>query len=181
MMDITTNRNSNTGAVLKWIALFIFLSLCIISMFLFHQSHSKKLISDSELIKQKSFLVTIMHKEMLLISRTQLELLHATNNEQVKSNLSQLTTLISNHLINYYQFKNIADESDAELLSQFKIGFKKWLDLNDKLLVYANSISDVDFINTLNKVDMAISQLDEEKVERLLLISQLEQPEKKIN
>lgn len=179
MMEITVNQNSFIKVILKWTTLFIFLLSCVYIIFSVHQQHLHSLKAESQLINQKSFLVKQLHNEMLLISRAQLELLHASNETQVKKILSRLSTLISAHLVHYYQLKNITDDSETELLNRFKSGFEKWQAFNQDLLSYASSVSDSAFINTLNKVDMAISQLDED--EALLLVSQLEKTDKKIN
>lgn len=179
MMEITTNQNGYTRTMLTWVALFIFISVCETVMTSLHDYHTQKIMTDGELIKEKTFLITEMHKEMLLITRTQLELLHATNETHVITKLSDLSSLVSSYLLNYYQFKNVADEYDVGLLNKFKLSFEKWQGFNEGLLTYANIISDSDFINTLNKVDMAINQLDGN--ETLLLISKLEDSANNIN
>jgi hypothetical protein len=166
-------RQERVAASVKWIGLSTFLLICAIGIIHLHTNQMKKLAIDSEVFNQKSRLISQMHNEMLLISRTQLELLQASNDQQVKNNLRQLSDLVSNHLIHYYQFKKLANESDAELLMRFRIGFQKWYEFNDVLLGYANAISDTSFINTLNKVDLAFSQLDQDDDAALLLISQL--------
>ena len=171
MMEITINRDSSINAIIKWTGLFVFLTFCASGLISLHQYQSEKLIFESELLKQKSLLVTQMHNEMLLISRTQLELLHASNEQQVKTKLVSLSALIADHLIHYHQLKKIADESDTVLLNKFKLGFEKWQGFNQDLLTYATIISDPGFIYTLNKVDLAISQLDENETQ--LLITQL--------
>ena len=176
MTEIAINRGIYRTAVLKWTGLFIFLTLCLSSLHSFHQHHMQTLKIESERLNQKSYLVKQLHNEMLLITRAQLNLLHASNHTQVKHTLSELSTLISNHLVHYYELKNIADDSDTELLMKFKAGFEKWQLFNEDLLSYANRVSDSEFINTLNKVDMAISQLDEN--ETLLLISQLKEKDR---
>jgi hypothetical protein len=172
-MELTINQDSYTGATIKWACLFIFLTLCAIGINTLHQDQLQKLMASSELLKQKSFLLSQMHDEMLSISHTQLQILHATNEQQVKENLRHLSELVTDHLVHYYQLKNIVDESDAELLMQFRTGFEQWHDFNETLLGYANVIADSGFINTLNMVDLAFSQLDSDADETLLLISQL--------
>ncbi len=172
-MRLTINQDSYIETITKWTCLFIFLTLCAIGINTLHQDQLQKLMTSSTLLKQKSFLVSQMHDEMLSISRTQLQILHASNERQVKENLRHLSELVTDHLVHYYQLKNIADETDAELLMQFKIGFEQWHKFNENLLGYANVIADSDFINTLNMVDLAFSQLDIDADETLLLISQL--------
>jgi hypothetical protein len=180
-MDLMTNEDCTIGTTIKWAGLFILLTLCAINVNSLHQQQLLKLKHNSELLGQKSFLVSKMHDEMLSISRIQLQLLQASSEQQVRSNLLQLSELISGHLIHYYQLKNIADESDAEILAKFKIGFEKWHDFNESLLAYANIVADAGFINTLNKVDLAISQLDEDSDKALLLISQIQKSDNNIN
>ena len=181
MTELAINRDRNTQAMIKWTAMFMFLTLSTWAIFYLHQTHSQKLQAESQLLHQKSYLVSKMHNQMLNISRTQLELLHASNQHEVKTKLSVLTTLVSEHLVHYYQLRNIADENDADMLRKFKAGFDKWQGFNESLLTYANVISDSGFINTLNKVDLAISQLDEDSDKALLLISQIQQSEDNIN
>jgi hypothetical protein len=139
----------------------------------FHQDKLKELAINSALFKQKSFLVSQMHSEMLSISRTQLQVLHSSSEQQAKENLWQLSELVSDHLAHYHQLKNITDDSDAELLMRFRFGFEQWHDFNENLLGYANVISDSGFINTLNKVDLAFSQFDSNSDKKQLLITQL--------
>ena len=175
MMDMTANRSNFIRAVLKWTTLFIFLVFCVSAISSFHQQQLQTLKADSDLINQKSFLVRQMHNEMLLITRTQLGLLHATNETQVKTELSYLTTLISNHLLNYYQFKSITDESDIELLNKFKFNFEKWRNFNEDILGYANAVSDAGFLKTLGMIDLAFSQIDSSPNEAGQIIAQLKQ------
>lgn len=172
-MELTMNQDSYIGTTIKWTCLFILLTLCAIGINTLHQNQLQKLMTSSALLKQKSFLVSQMHNEMLSISHTQLQILHASNEQQVKENLRHLSELVTDHLFHYYQLKNIADESDAELLMRFRIGFDQWHNFNEDLLGYANVVADTGFINTLNMVDLAFSQLDSDADETLLLISQL--------
>jgi hypothetical protein len=172
-MELTINRDSYIEKIIKWTCLFIFLTLCGIGIIKLHQEQLQKLAASSALLKQKSYLVSRMHDEMLSISRTQLLILHASHEDQVRTNLKHLAELVSDHLVHYYQLKKIADESDAELLMKFRMGFEKWHNFNEDLLGYANVIADSGFINTLNMVDMAFSQLDQDADEALLLVSQL--------
>lgn len=171
--QLTLNHDRHIWTSIKWTALFFVLILCITSIINLHNNQIQKLEAQSEILNQKSFLVSKMHEDMLSISRMQLQILHARNEQQVKNNLRQLSELISTQLFNYYQLKNIANESDTDLLVRFKSAFEKWHDFNENLLSYANVISDIDFINTLNKVDMAFSQFDQNDDAGLLLISQL--------
>jgi hypothetical protein len=172
-MEIRLNQDSYTWITIKWISLFIFLTLCFSGLYKLHQQQLVKLSANSDALNQKSFLVSKMHDEMLSISRMQLQILHASNEQQVKKDLLLLSELVTDHLIHYYQLKNIADESDAELLMRFRLGFDKWQNFNEDLLGYANVIADSGFINTLNMVDLTISQLDQDADKALLLISQL--------
>ncbi len=172
-IELTIRQDSYVGTVMKWTSMFIFLLICGIGINTLHQQQMQKLLTSSNQLKQKSFLVSQMHDEMLSMSRTQLQILHASSDQQVKTYLRHLSELVSDHLIHYYQLKKIADDSDANLLMQFKIGFEQWHDFNENLLSYANIVSDSDFINTLKMVDMAFSQLDQDPEKTLLLISQL--------
>jgi hypothetical protein len=172
-MELTINQDNYVRAIIKWTSLFIFLTLCVVTINAFHQDRVQKLMADAELLGQKSFLVSQMHKEMLSISRTQLQILHASSEQQVRKNLWRLSELVSEHLVHYHQLKEIADESDADLLMRFRIGFDQWHDFNKNLLAYANVVSDSGFINTLNKVDLAFSQFDNDSAEKQLLITQL--------
>lgn len=175
MMRTKINQNKLIKALSKWMTIFIFLMFCTNAISSFHQQKLQKLKVNSDLINQKSFLVTQMHNEMLLITRAQLRLLHATSETQVKTQLSSLTTLISNHLVNYYQFKNITDESDKELLNKFKFNFEKWRNFNEDILGYANVISDASFLRTLGMIDLAFSQIDSRPDDAGQIIAQLKQ------
>lgn len=166
-------RKDKYVEVMKWTGLFIVLLLCATAIFSVHQQQLQKLMAETDLLNKKTHLVSKMHDEMLLITSVQLQILHASSEQQVKLKLQYLSELISNHLINYHQLKAIADESDAELLSKFKISFDKWQVYNQDLISYANAVSDSGFINTLNKVNLTFSQLNEEENDTLLLITQL--------
>ncbi len=174
-MELTINQDNYVRTIIKWTSLFIFLTLCVVAINTFHQDRLQKLTVDAELLGQKSFLVSKMYNEMLSISQTQLQILHASSEQQVIENLWYLSELVSEHLVHYHQLKEIADESDADLLMRFKIGFDQWYDFNKNLLAYANVVSDSGFINTLNKVDLAFSQFDNNSDEKQLLITQLKQ------
>jgi hypothetical protein len=174
-MEITIKQDSYIRKIIKWTCLSVLLMLFAIAINTLHQDRLQKLATNAALLGQKSFLVSQMHKEMLSISRTQLQILHASNQQQIKENLWHLSELVSDHLVHYHQLKNIADESDADLLMQFKIGFEQWHYFNKDLLVYANVVSDSGFINTLNKVDLAFSQFDSNSDKKQLLITQLKQ------
>lgn len=175
MIRMKTNRDKLIKAMLKWTTLFISLMFCVSAISSFHEQQLQKIKVGSDLINQKSFLVRQMHDEMLLITRTQLGLLHATNETQVETQLSSLTILISNHLINYYQLKNITDESDTELLNKFKFNFEKWRNFNEDVLGYANAVSDAGFLKTLGMIDLALSQIDSSPDDAGQIIAQLKQ------
>jgi hypothetical protein len=172
-MGLTINQDSYINTIIKWTCLTILLTLCAFAINTFHQNHIQKLTANADLFSQKTFLISQMHKEMLLISRKQLQILQASSEQEVRENLWDLSELVSDHLVHYYQLKNIADEPDVELLKQFEIGFNRWRAFNNNLLGYANVVSDGGFINTLNKVDMALSQFDKDANETLLLLTQL--------
>ncbi len=176
-----TSKTRDSYALLKCIAISIFMMTCLAVIFHLHQAYTQKLITDNERLNQKKYLVSQMHDEMLTISRVQLELLHVTSEQQAKTKLQRLSTLISEHLVHYYQFKSIADESDSEVLVHFKASFEKWYKFNANLLTYAKVVADSGFINTLSKVDLAISQLDKDSEKTLQLISQIKKLDNNIN
>jgi hypothetical protein len=173
-MELTINQDSYIKTIIKWTCLTILLSLCAFGTNTLHQNQLQKLMANADLFSQKTFLISQMHKEMLLISRKQLQILHASSEQEAREILWSLSELVSDHLIHYHQLKNLADEPDIELLNQFKKGFNRWRAFNKNLLDYANVVSDSGFINTLNKVDMAFSQFDSDATETLLLITKLE-------
>jgi len=173
-MEPGTNQDSYVR-IIKWACLFIFLTLFMIGVNTLHQAQLQKLTASSALIKQKSLLISQMHDEMLLISRVQLQIFQASNDQEVRERLRHLSELVSDHLVHYHQLKNITDASDIKLLDQFRADFEQWLHFNKNLSAYANVITDPGFINTLNKVDMALSQLDSNSDERRLLITQIKQ------
>lgn len=175
MMEMAIKRGSGTGSIVKWTGLFILWAFFASAILSFHQQQLQKLKADSELLNQKSFLISQMHDEMLLISRLQLQILHASNYQQVKEKLMRLSDLVSDHLLHYHQLKSIADVTDVDLLEQYKLGLDRWYGFNKDLLAYANVVSDSSFINTLNKIDLAFSQFDDDNNEALLLIAQTKQ------
>ncbi len=135
--------------------------------------HKLALIAQSELLKEKSNLTTEMHIEMLSITRTQYEILHSSSHDEVRQSLSSLSNQVSNYLMNYHQLKDLADSSDIEILAQFNRSFNQWHDYNKTLLNYANVVSDVGFIDTLKRIDMAFSQFEMDSSDAILLIAEL--------
>jgi hypothetical protein len=167
------NQNNVRNVIIRWTAMFMLFSLCVFSALSIHQEQLKKLAVNSELLTQKSSLITQLHKDMLSVTKTQYQILHASNQQEVKQRLVTLSGQVSDYLTHYYQFEQISDSSDTLLLIQFKAGFSKWYQYNKELLSYANSVSDSGFINTLNMVDFAFSRLDTD--EAFLIIAQQKQ------
>lgn len=122
---------------------------------------------------QKASLITQMHNEMLLITRSQLQIMHASHEKQIKDQLWKLSGLVSGYLIHYHQLEKIADASDAQLLTEFRAGFNQWYKFNRDLLTYTSVISDSGFINTLNMIDLALTQFNSNTVETSQLISHI--------
>lgn len=178
-MELTLNKDAHVRTIIKWTCVFIILTLCVMGINNLHQAYVQEIKAKANanaiLINQKTFLIIQMHKEMLTISRTQLQILHASSEQEVRDHLWRLSELVSDHLVHYHQLKNITDESDSDLLMQFRSGFDQWHGFNKSLLAYANVVADSGFINILNKVDLAFSQLDSDTDERQVLITQLNQ------
>ncbi len=174
-MRLTVNRDSYIGKMMKWTGLFILLTLCVLAINSFHQQQLKKLLVSSQLLNQKSVLVYQMHNEMLLMSQTQLMILHASNQDEVRQSLWRLSDQVSDYLLHYHKLESIADNTDFETLIKFRTGFEQWHSFNKDLLGYANIVSDTNFINTLNMVDLAFSQFESNSDEAVLLIAQLKQ------
>jgi hypothetical protein len=172
-MEIAYNQDSFIQKLTKWTVLGICIYLSVIGLSTFHSYQVQKIASNNMVTMQKSSLISQMHNEMLLITRTQLQILHASNESEVRKLLWILSELVSDYLIHYQQLEGIADGSDTDLLAQFRTGFDQWHSFNKNLLAYANVVADSDFINTLNIIDMAFSQLDRDSNETLLLIAQL--------
>lgn len=124
---------------------------------------------------QKASLITQMHNEMLLITRSHLQIMHANNEKQIKDQLWKLSGLVSDYLIHYHQLEQIVDDSDKKILEQFKTGFEQWHEFNQNLLSYANVVADSDFITTLNMIGLAFSQFESNSSESLQLVAQLKQ------
>ncbi len=61
-MELTINQYSYARTIIKWTSLFIFLTLSAIVINTLHQERLQKLTADAELLAQKSFLVSQMHK-----------------------------------------------------------------------------------------------------------------------
>lgn len=174
-MRSTVNRDNYIGKIMKWTSLFILLTLSVLAINSFHQQQLKKLLVSSQLLEQKSILVYQMHNEMLLMSQTQLMILHASNQDEVRQSLWRLSEQVSDYLLHYHQLEAIADNTDFETLTKFRTGFEQWHSFNKDLLGYANIVSDTNFINTLNMVDLAFSQFESNSDEAALLIAQLKQ------
>lgn len=166
-------QDSYFGAIVKWIGFAILLVISAYIINGIHQRQLQELSVSSALLKQKSLLVSKMHGEMLAISRTHLKILNASNEQQVRQDLHNLSQLISDHLLHYHQLQLIADESDVKLLNKFKIGVEKWYDYNENLLAYANVVSDTGFLKTLSMIDLAFSQIDSNPDDAILIVSQL--------
>lgn len=174
-MEHTFNQDSYTRTVIKWTSLFIFFAVLAISARSIHHHQLQKLSLGSESFNQKASLITKMHSEMLSMTRTQYQILHASDQSEVKQLLWSLSEQVSAYLVHYHQLEGIADDSDTEILMQFRTGFEQWHGFNKNLLGYANVISDSGFISTLNMIDLAFSQFDSNPDEALLLIAQLKQ------
>lgn len=174
-MAFAYKQDNLTGTLAKWFALGIFISLSIIVLSTFHSSQLHKLNLSNQLSMQKSSLITQLHSEMLLITRTQLQILHASSEQEARAQLWKLSELVSEYLIHYHQLEGLSDSSDAVLLTQFRRGFEQWHSLNKSLLNYANVVADTGFINTLNRIDLAFSQFDNTTGKTLQLIAQLRQ------
>lgn len=174
-MELLYSQDSVIKKFAKWTALCIFITLSVIGLRTFH-SYQLQIITSSNMVTiQKSSLITQMHKEMLSITRTQLQILHASNENEVRELLWKLSELVSDYLIHYHHLEGIADSSDTNLLAQFGTGFDRWHNFNKKLIGYANVVADSGFINTLNIVDLAFSQFNSNTDETLQLIAQLKQ------
>jgi hypothetical protein len=173
VMELTIKQESFIRTLFKWTLMSVFLTVCAFSINSVHQNQLKKLVSTSDLLKQKSILVSQMHNDMLLISRIQLQILHASSESEVRDKLRRLSNIVTNHLVNYHELKTISSDKDAEILAQFKTSFQKWHEFNKSILGYANIVSDTNFINTLNMIDLAFNQLDSDASEKYVFLSQL--------
>lgn len=180
-LALTIKQGSYVGAIFKWLCLSVFLMISGISIYTIHQQKLQNLTSNSNVLVQQSFLVSQMHDEMLAISRTQLQILHASNEQQIRKELYKLSELISDHLMHYHQLQLISDESDADLLDQFKVGIEKWYYYNENLLDYANSVSDTGFLKTLSMINLAFSQIDSNPDDAIQIVAQLKQNIKQLN
>ena len=173
-MELDSNQDSYIK-IIKWISVLLLLSCSVFAVKSLYQHQKQTLIAHSALMQQKSSLITQMHKEMLSITRTQYQILHASSQEEVRQLLWSLSEQVSDYLIYYHRFEGIANHADAEILVQLRNGFDQWHGFNKELLAYANVISDSGFINTLNMIDLAFSQFDSDTDEAVLLIAQLKQ------
>jgi hypothetical protein len=174
-MELAYKQDSLLKTISKWTALAICLYLCAIGLKTFHSYQLHKIISVNMASVQKASLITQMHNEMLLITRSHLQIMHASNEKQIKDQLWKLSGLISDYLIHYHQLEKIVDSSDEGILEQFNTGFEQWHEFNQNLLSYANVVADSDFINTLNMIDLAFSQFESNTDESLQLMAQLKQ------
>lgn len=173
-MELAYKQDSFLKTISKWTALAICLYLCAIGLKTFHSYQLNKIITVNMESVQKASLITQMHNEMLLITRSHLQIMHASNEKQIRDQLWKLTGLVSDYLIHYHQLEKIVDNSDERVLEQFKTGFQQWHEFNQNLLSYSNIVADSGFISTLNMIDLAFSKFEKEPEERLSLISQLD-------
>ena len=68
----------------KWIAFGVCITLIVFGLKSYH-SYQIQIISSSNVAAiQKSSLIAQMHNEMLSITRTQLQILHASNEDEVR-------------------------------------------------------------------------------------------------
>ncbi|GEM_PF-2762723 len=171
-MESIIKQDRYIGALIKWGCLLVCLSACVFSINTLHQQKLQKLAMQSELLLQKASIITQLHEEMLTITRNQYLILHASDHEQVRQLISNLSVQVTDYLLHYHQLEQIAESSDADLLKQYKFGFKQWHKFNQDLLAYANVVADAGIINSLNMVSLAFTQLDSEPDKPLLLITQ---------
>lgn len=167
------HRQDNFLNVLKWITLVVCLYLSVMGLKSFHSYQLQKIISVNMVSVQKSSLITQMHNEMLLITRSQLQILHASNEKQIRDQLLKLSSLVSDYLTHYYQLEQLVDSSDKILLEQFKTGFEQWHEFNQNILSYANIVADTGFINTLKMIDLAFSQFEHNPEDSIQLIAKI--------
>ena len=170
---LTIKQESNFRITIRWISILIFIFVCALALKNLHEQQLQKLTTDSNLLKQKSMLISKMHNQMLSITQTQLQIFHSSSQKQVNDNLRQLSELVTEHLVNYHQLKNIADESDEGLLNHFRSGFEKWHNYNENLLNYANVVSDTGFLNTLSMIRVAFNHIDNDTDDAIQIIAQL--------
>ena len=174
-MESILKQDSNVGLLLKWSSLFIFALLCLTVVKSFHDKYINELNAESSVLLEKSSLVMEMHNEMLSITRTQYQILHASSQQEVRTLLLSLSEQVSSYLLNFHKLEQVTDETDENLLFQFRNGFTQWHQFNQDLVGYANVVADSGFINTLNMIDVALSQFEVNSEEALLLIAELEQ------
>lgn len=174
-MKLAIEQDSYLGPAIKWAGFFIILVAIVFSIKPIHDQHIQEAIVDSAILNQKALYVSQMHQEMLLITSIQYEILHASNQQQISQLLKRLSERVSAYLLHYHQFEGIANNSDADMLKQLNANFEQWYQFNKNLLSYANVVSDSGLINTLNRVELAFSQLDSDFEQSQLLIAQLKQ------
>ncbi len=174
-MKLAYKQDSFFKTITKWTAFAICLHLCAIGLKTFHSYQLQKIITINMVSVQKASLITQMHNEMLLITRSHLQIMHANNEKKIKDQLWKLSGLVSDYLIHYRQLERIVDDNDKKVLEQFKTGFEQWHEFNQNLLSYANVVADSGFINTLNMIDLAFSQFESSTNESQQLVAQLKQ------
>lgn len=172
-MELRNRQESYGKLLIKGMTLIVVLAVLMPGIKSVHEDYLNSLTINSDFLNKKSFLITQMHQEMLSITRTQYEILHASNHGQVRQLLLSLSNGVSDYLGHYHQFEEIYGSTDTEILNQFNTSFRRWYSFNKDLLYYANVVSDADFINTLNKIDLAFGQFDTDPNEALLLIAGL--------
>ncbi|GJM05668.1 MAG: hypothetical protein DHS20C09_16640 [marine bacterium B5-7] len=172
-MELAYKQGGFLTTFSKWTALIICLYFCAIGLKTFHHNQMHKITTTNTVSLQKASLITQMHNEMLLITRSHLQIMQASNEQQIREQLWRLSGLVSDYLIHYHELEQIIDNSDERVLRQFKTGFTQWYEFNKDLLSYANVVADSGFINTLNMIDLAFSKFDSNSEETLHLIAQL--------
>ena len=170
-MESAYKQGGFLTAFSKWTAFIICLYFCVIGLKIFHHDQMHKITTTNTASLQKAS--TQMHNEMLFITRSQLQIMQASDEKQVRSQLWKLSGLVSDYLIHYHQLEQIIDDRDEKVLEQFKTGFSRWYEFNKDLLNYANVVADSGFINTLNMIDLSFRKLKKEPEESWVFISQL--------
>ena len=172
-METVIKQDSTIRSVSKWSGFLIIAALCFSTGKFIHDKRMQELKVESLILIEKSALVTEMHRQMLAITRTQFQILHAGSHQEARQLLWQMSDQISDCLLKFHQLEKIADITDTELLAKFRDGFDQWHHFNQNLLNYANVIADSGFINTLGMVNLALSQFDYDIDDKQFVLTQL--------
>ena len=178
-MELADYRKSYYFEKLRQVFLCAGMLLIFVMFFGWYQSQATHINEEMLLTRTKSNLVSHLHEDMYAFTSTQLRLvLNDAHHE--KKILNEMVGLVNDYLITLYQFEQIADLSDTDLLYQFKSEFNRWHQINNNLLAYLYNVSDPAARNALASINLALERLNPGSSTRLAALYQTSADSEKI-